>query len=55
MSHLESNSDRDYVTIEAKVSRAFTTSMEVFIDVWIDDDKGKKIKQMRQFIHLCCR
>ena len=32
------------VTLEAKVSRAFTTSMEVFIDVWIDDDKGKKIK-----------
>ena len=32
------------VTIEAKVSRAFTTSMEVFIDVWIDDDNGKKIK-----------
>ena len=32
------------VTIEAKVSRAFTTSMEVFIDVWIDDDEGKKIK-----------
>ncbi len=32
------------VTIEAKVSRAFTTSMEVFIDVWIDDEKGEKIK-----------
>ena len=32
------------VTIEAKVSRAFTTSMEVFIDVWVDDDNGKKIK-----------
>ena len=32
------------VTIEAKVSRAFTTSMEVFIDVWIDDDEGKKIR-----------
>ena len=32
------------VTIEAKVSRAFTTSMEVFIDVWVDDDSGKKIK-----------
>ena len=32
------------VTIEAKVSRAFTTSMEVFIDVWVDDDIGKKIK-----------
>lgn len=25
------------VTIEAKVSRAFNTSMEVFIDVWIED------------------
>ena len=32
------------VTVEAKVSRAFTTSMEVFIDVWVDDDNGKKIK-----------
>ena len=32
------------VTIEAKVSRAFTTSMEVFIDVWVDDESGKKIK-----------
>ena len=32
------------VTIEAKVSRAFNTSMEVFIDVWVDDEKGKKIK-----------
>ena len=32
------------VTIEAKVSRAFTTSMEVFIDVWVDNDKGKRIK-----------
>ncbi|MBK0369655.1 acyl-CoA thioesterase [Flavobacterium agrisoli] len=25
------------VTIEAKVSRAFTTSMEIFIDVWVED------------------
>lgn len=25
------------VTVEAKVSRAFTTSMEVFIDAWIED------------------
>ncbi len=25
------------VTVEAKVSRAFNTSMEVFIDVWIED------------------
>src|SRR5471030_817651 len=25
------------VTLEAKVSRAFTTSMEVFLDVWVED------------------
>ena len=30
------------VTIEAKVSRAFNTSMEVYIDVWTDDERGKK-------------
>ena len=27
------------VTVEAKVSRAFTSSMEVIIDVWIEDRK----------------
>lgn len=33
------------VTVEAKVSRAFKTSMEVFIDVWIDDrESGIKTK-----------
>jgi acyl-CoA hydrolase len=33
------------VTVEAKVSRAFKTSMEVFIDVWIEDSKsGEKTK-----------
>ena len=33
------------VTIEAKVSRAFTTSMEVFMDVWIEDrESGKRYK-----------
>ena len=33
------------VTVEAKVSRAFKTSMEVYIDVWIEDRKsGKKTK-----------
>ena len=33
------------VTVEAKVSRAFKTSMEVFIDVWIDDrESGEKTK-----------
>ncbi len=25
------------VTIEAKISRAFTSSMEIFLDVWIED------------------
>jgi len=33
------------VTVEAKVSRAFRTSMEVCIDVWIEDRKsGEKTK-----------
>lgn len=33
------------VTIEAKVSRAFSTSMEVYIDVWIEDrQSGEKTK-----------
>lgn len=35
----------DYVTIEAKVSRAFTTSMEVYIDVFVEESNtGKKVK-----------
>jgi acyl-CoA hydrolase len=33
------------VTIEAKVSRAFSSSMEIFMDVWIEDRKsGECIK-----------
>lgn len=33
------------VTVEAKVSRAFNTSMEVFMDVWIEDrESGTKSK-----------
>ncbi|MGB5370610.1 MAG: acyl-CoA thioesterase [Flavobacteriaceae bacterium] len=33
------------VTVEAKVSRAFNTSMEVYIDVWVEDRyNGKKSK-----------
>ena len=33
------------VTIEAKVSRAFTSSMEIFLDVWIEDrESGNKMK-----------
>ncbi len=35
----------DLVTLEAKVSRAFNTSMEVFIDVFVEDHiNGKKEK-----------
>jgi acyl-CoA hydrolase len=33
------------VTVEAKVSRAFTSSMEIFIDVWIEDrESGNRSK-----------
>ncbi len=33
------------VTLEAVVSRAFTTSMEVFIDVWMEDrESGERTK-----------
>lgn len=35
----------DIVTIESKVSRAFTSSMEVFIDVYVEHSStGKKLK-----------
>jgi len=32
------------VTVEAKVSRAFNTSMEVFIDVWLDNFESSEGK-----------
>lgn len=33
------------VTVEAKVSRTFKTSMEIFIDVWIEDrESGRRSK-----------
>jgi len=33
------------ITIEAKVSRSFTTSMEVYMDVWVENRKsGEKTK-----------
>lgn len=33
------------VTLEAKVSRAFNSSMEVFIDVWVEDPvSGDKVR-----------
>lgn len=33
------------VTLKAKISRAFTSSMEVFIDVWFEDKKEKGKRQ----------
>ena len=39
------------VTIEAKVSRAFTTSMEVFLDVWIENIKSKKREKVNEAIY----
>ena len=34
----------DIVTIKAKVSRAFTSSMEVFIDVFVENSDGTRRK-----------
>ncbi|MCB0792609.1 MAG: acyl-CoA thioesterase [Flavobacteriales bacterium] len=35
----------DFVTIRSQVSRAFSTSMEVWADVWVEDHvSGKKIR-----------
>lgn len=35
----------DIVTLEAQVSRAFTSSMEVFIDVWVEDHStGERVR-----------
>lgn len=39
------------VIIEAKVSRAFTSSMEIYADVWIEDrESGQKQRRMKEFI-----
>ena len=33
------------VTVEAKVSRSFKSSMEIFIDIWVEDrESGNKTK-----------
>ncbi|WP_417290815.1 acyl-CoA thioesterase [Corallibacter sp.] len=39
------------VTIEAKVSRAFKTSMEVFLDVWIEDRESGERTQANEAIY----
>ncbi len=39
------------VTLEAKVSRAFTSSMEVFVDVWIDNPITKERTKANEGIY----
>ncbi|WP_282134822.1 acyl-CoA thioesterase [Seonamhaeicola maritimus] len=39
------------VTVEAKVSRAFRTSMEVYIDVWIEDRESGERTQANEAIY----
>jgi len=39
------------VTVEAKVSRAFKTSMEVFLDVWIEDRKSGEREKVNEAIY----
>ena len=39
------------LTIEAKVSRAFSTSMEVFIDVWIQNKMNRKKLKVNEAIY----
>ena len=39
------------VTVEAKVSRAFNTSMEVFLDVWIEDRESGEREKVNEAIY----
>jgi len=39
------------VTIEAKVSRAFTSSMEVYVDVWVEDRASQKRSKVNEGIY----
>jgi acyl-CoA hydrolase len=39
------------VTVEAKVSRAFRTSMEVFLDVWIEDRESGEREKANEAIY----
>ena len=41
----------DFVTLEAKVSRAFTSSMEVFIDVMVDNHRSKQKVKCNEAIY----
>ena len=41
----------DIVTIESKVSRAFTTSMEVYLDVFVEDHRTGEKKKCNEAIY----
>ncbi|MFM2207191.1 MAG: hypothetical protein RL213_1166 [Bacteroidota bacterium] len=41
----------EIVTLEAKVSRAFTSSMEVFIDVWVENNTTGEKKKCNEAIY----
>ncbi|HNP98264.1 MAG TPA: acyl-CoA thioesterase [Bacteroidia bacterium] len=41
----------EIVTLEAKVSRAFTSSMEVFIDVWVENNTNGEKKKCNEAIY----
>ena len=41
------------VTIEAAISRAFTTSMEVYIDVWTEDRVSGERTRVNEAIYTC--
>lgn len=41
----------EIVTLEAKVSRSFTSSMEVFIDVWVENNTTGEKKKCNEAIY----
>lgn len=41
----------EIVTLTAKVSRAFTSSMEVFIEVWVEDNVTNRKKKCNEAIY----
>ncbi len=41
----------EIVTLHAKVSRAFTSSMEVFIDVWVENNASGQKKKCNEAIY----
>jgi acyl-CoA hydrolase len=41
----------EIVTLQAKVSRAFTSSMEIFIDVWVENNSTGEKKKCNEAIY----